>query len=110
VTGGPAFDSCAALGDYDRDGWIDLVVGVYCDHSLANNKKCGGKRRDNGHQPTSARSSTGAYLTKPIRQSTLLDMIMTALGPSVSVEDRPATSAPGERSSAANVRHSLTCA
>ena len=36
-----------------------------------------------------------AYLTKPIRQSTLLDMIMTALGPKASVEDRPATSAPG---------------
>ena len=35
-----------------------------------------------------------AYLTKPIRQSTLLDMIMTALGPTVSVEDRPAASAP----------------
>ena len=28
------------------------------------------------------------YLTKPIRQSTLLDAIMTALGTSASVEDR----------------------
>ncbi len=35
------------------------------------------------------------YLTKPVRQSTLLDAIMTSLGPSVSVEDRAAP-APAE--------------
>jgi PAS domain S-box-containing protein len=33
------------------------------------------------------------YLTKPIRQSTLLDAIMTSLGASASVEDRAATGA-----------------
>ena len=33
------------------------------------------------------------YLTKPIRQSTLLDAIMTSLGASASVEDHAATAA-----------------
>ncbi len=36
-----------------------------------------------------------SYLTKPVRQSTLLDAIMTALGPSLSLEGRtPSTSRP----------------
>ena len=34
-----------------------------------------------------------SYLTKPIRQSTLLDAIMTALGPSLSLEGRAASAA-----------------
>ena len=36
-----------------------------------------------------------SYLTKPIRQSTLLDAIMTALGASASVEDRAAAAPAG---------------
>jgi CheY-like chemotaxis protein len=39
------------------------------------------------------------YLTKPVRQSTLLDAILTALGPSAGGEDRPAEDdAGGDRS------------
>jgi PAS domain S-box-containing protein len=38
-----------------------------------------------------------SYLTKPIRQSTLLDAMMTALGPSLSVHERHAPSPPPPR-------------
>ena len=48
-----------------------------------------------------------AYLTKPIRQSTLLDTIMTALGPRASVEDRAAPGAPTTAAGADRPRRSL---
>ena len=45
-----------------------------------------------------------AYLTKPVRQSTLLDAIMTALGPSASVVDRAAAAAARRSPGAAGAR------
>jgi len=40
VEGGPCLDSSAAFADIDLDGWLDLYVGYYVDHSLANNRVC----------------------------------------------------------------------
>jgi PAS domain S-box-containing protein len=45
-----------------------------------------------------------AYLTKPIRQSTLLDAIMSALGAAATVEDRPAAVRPVGRPCARGLR------
>jgi PAS domain S-box-containing protein len=38
--------------------------------------------------------AVSAYLTKPVKQSTLLDAIMTALGPSASIDDRDQKAVP----------------
>lgn len=46
VTGKGMLDSSCAFGDPDNDGWLDLYVGYYVDHSKANNKYCEDKRRD----------------------------------------------------------------
>ncbi len=46
VVGGPAFDSSSAFADVDNDGWLDLFVGTYTDHSLSNNPTCAWPKRD----------------------------------------------------------------
>jgi hypothetical protein len=40
VEGGPCLDSSAAFADVDNDGWLDLYVGYYLDHSRENNRVC----------------------------------------------------------------------
>ncbi len=35
-----ATDSSCAFADVNGDGYLDLYVGYYCDHSLKNNKEC----------------------------------------------------------------------
>ncbi len=46
VVGGPAFDSSSAFADLDNDGWLDLYVGSYMDHSMSNNPVCAWPKRD----------------------------------------------------------------
>jgi hypothetical protein len=40
VEGGPCMDSASAFADVDRDGWLDLYVGYYFNHSMEYNRKC----------------------------------------------------------------------
>ncbi len=48
VPGGPDTDSSCSWGDVDGDGWVDLFVGYYVDHSVKNNVECREARRDGG--------------------------------------------------------------
>ncbi len=40
VEGGPCMDSSCAFADVDRDGWLDLYVCYYFEHSYTHNKIC----------------------------------------------------------------------
>jgi hypothetical protein len=46
VEGTASFDAPSAFADLDNDGFLDLYVGNYNDHSKANNIQCKMKRRD----------------------------------------------------------------
>ncbi len=46
VEGTAAFDAPSAFADLDNDGFLDLYVGNYNDHSRAHNIPCKMKRRD----------------------------------------------------------------
>jgi hypothetical protein len=40
VTGARGFDASCAFADIDNDGWLDLYVTYYVDHSKSNNPAC----------------------------------------------------------------------
>jgi hypothetical protein len=60
-TDDPRWSSSAGFFDYDRDGWLDLIVVNYVDFSIANSPTCYAK--------TSARDYCGPRAFRPVGNS-----------------------------------------